>query len=779
MRSVLDWLSVRDPGWGKAQLGWRTLVGLVAGLATGYFVAVGFGLPGLLGLTFGGLLGLLPGLLVANARVGELAVSLAWYVPPFAVAQLLGLWLAPYKAAGLALIVMMAFLQAYLPRFGHSGNSFGIALFAFYIVGLQAPVPLRLYPRFLVVAVAAVAAVFVARAVLCWYRPVWDLRWTQRAFLAACRRAAASAAGVLAGGDRASRRLERDLGRVNTVALVFDGRLGRDGVDGRFAEYLHRSVFDVEDALLSLADVVVALGAERVPEAGAAAADQLRALAAGRTADSGPLLAAAAALAASGRGGRACELLGQAADEVGRYQRSVASLTGETELAVEDQVTFRGIVALEGGVKPAGAGPLARWAAAAAPRWWGLVPRPEPLAASAIQTAVATAVVLPISYALDPQRYYWGVIGVAIIGAGVATSHERGRKLLRRGAGTVVGAAAGLGLHHLIGSGQADPWGTLAVIVAAMTVGAYFISVNYAAFVACLVIALAQVYAYAAPGGLDTLLAYRLAENLLGAAVGLIVALLVLPVPIGSVFRAGLHGYLQALRGFTADLGAHLADPGAGVRLRADSRALDHALFQTRLVVGHLVPRSGRHRRGDALLDRLSGGARQVRTIVGHVPPSPGTAATVTTVTPLIETLATTIAALDRRISADALPEPASPGRHAHSPGRHVHRQRSRLTADDPDLTRILTALHDLDQCLISIGATNPNLTARTGHGRGSGVVSVQRDGYRDEVSRTATHRVVTLTAHSRRSGSLELRYRFVDVKVGEIPCLCIRQSGR
>ena len=77
--------------------------------------------------------------------------------------------------------------------------------------------------------------------------------------------------------------------------------------------------------------------------------------------------------------------------------------------------------------------------------------------------------------------------------------------------------------------------GTLAVIVVAMSIGAYFITVNYAAFVTCLVITLAQLYALTMPGGLDTLLAFRLAENLLGAAVGLIVALLVLPVPTAAV----------------------------------------------------------------------------------------------------------------------------------------------------------------------------------------------------------------------------------------------------
>jgi hypothetical protein len=81
--------------------------------------------------------------------------------------------------------------------------------------------------------------------------------------------------------------LHRDLARANTVALVFDGRLGGGGVDGRFAEYLHRRVFDVEDALVSLAGVVLALSAEQAPEAHAAAAAQLKALAAAAAARSG------------------------------------------------------------------------------------------------------------------------------------------------------------------------------------------------------------------------------------------------------------------------------------------------------------------------------------------------------------------------------------------------------------------------------------------------------------------------------------------------------------
>jgi mono/diheme cytochrome c family protein len=112
------------------------------------------------------------------------------------------------------------FLQFYAARFGRLGQYFGTILFPAYLTGLVAPIPLHAYPRCLAIAVTVVGACILARAVLCWYSPAWDLRQTQRVFLAACHRAAANAAGVLEGGAWASWRLSRDLDRVNLVALV-------------------------------------------------------------------------------------------------------------------------------------------------------------------------------------------------------------------------------------------------------------------------------------------------------------------------------------------------------------------------------------------------------------------------------------------------------------------------------------------------------------------------------------------------------------------------------
>lgn len=359
-------------------------------------------------------------------------------------------------------------------------------------------------------------------------------------------------------------------------------------MDGEVAEHLHRAVFDVEHALVSLAEICMALAAEQVPAARAEAAAQMTALAAGRSGEGAPLRLTAQALrqSAGASDERACELLDRAAEDLSAYQRSIRTVAGEVALASEEHLTFRGVITLEG-TQPLGGRPLTGRAATAAARiWWWRVPRPALVIATAIQAAIATAIAIPIGDAFDPSRYYWAVIGVLAIIGTVTTPHDRGRKVVRRILGTVFGAVLGIAIHQL--TGQTHPWWTLTIILLALTIGAYAISVSYPVFVTGLVIALVQLYALAG-GNLNILLVHRLAENALGAVIAMIVTLVVLPISTRAVIRVGLHGYLQAMKAFVADFGRYLNGPDTGIRLRFGSRALDHALFQSRQVASHLI----------------------------------------------------------------------------------------------------------------------------------------------------------------------------------------------
>jgi uncharacterized membrane protein YccC len=717
-----------DPGWGRAQMGRRTLVSLVAGMAAGYGVARGLGQPGFLGLLSGGLIGLISGVQVSDGPVRTLAADLGSFAPSFAVGQLLGMYLFPYRDAGFALLVVFLFLNVYLDRFGHRGHHFSTMLFASYLNGLLAPIPHSVYPSVVAAAVAAIVACLFARAILCRYNPARNLRQTQRSFEATIRRAAASAMAVLQsrnGTDRAAqRRLRRDLERLNTVALYFDGHLGHDGVHRHLAEHLHRRLFDVEQSLVSLAELCEALAEERDSVAQSAAAAQMAELAAGRPGDPTSLRACAAELRASVHSSheRSSELLELAADELDALRLSTRLVSGETTLAVDEHVSFESVVALEG-ARPAGARPLARKAAATGPkRWWRWLRRPTPTTTIAIQVGIAGAIALPLGYAFDARHYYWAVIGVLIVGAPVSTPHERGRKVLRRAVGTVAGAVLGVALYDL--TGPSHEWWTVTVIIVALTLGAYFITASYPLFVLGLVTALVQLYGLATSGrSLDVLLVHRFAENVLGGVITLIVTLVVLPTPTRAVIRAGLDSSLHALSAFVGSLGTYLTDPDADVRLRSKARALDHAVFQTRQVAAHLVPVPGWPRspsaleaaadgsrgllsrwrsyrqRLDEVIDGVSAAALEARTIARHAPKTRDRdGAVATAITQIVDTLTTSIAAIGSGIDGD-------PRQKWSSSGPLVRQLLEELPDSDADLVPTLNAIDELDSRLTVVAS--------------------------------------------------------------------------
>lgn len=733
LRSATDWFVMSDPGWSRAQMGWRTLVSLVAGIATGYGMARGLSQPELLGAVFGGLIGLISGLHVPDGPVREIARSLCWFAPPFAVTLLVSTALAPYRLAGLSLVVAVISLGAYLDRFGHNWHSFGTMLFASYLVGLVTPIPLSSYPQFLAIVVAAVAACILARTILCRYSPARDLGQTRRAWQAACRHVAASMQGVLVGPEREARRLRRNLDRVNTMALTLDGRLGHPSVDPQLAEHLHSTVLDVEQALVSLAELCQELAEEGEPTAQAAAAAQLAALAAGRSGDAASLRTCAVERrTGQAQHERSSDLVEMIADELDAYQLNIGIVSDELTLATDEHLPFEGVVALEG-ARPAGVRPLAHKASAAAPATWWRLRRPAPAAVNAIQVAIATAIALPLGYAIDPQHFYWAVIGVLIIVAPANTPHERGRKVLRRIAGTVIGAVVGIAIHDLVGLGHPE-W-TLTVIVLALTMGAYFITISYPLFVTGLVIALVQLYALTTTSGsLDILLLYRLGENALGGVIALITTITVLPVSTRAIVRTGLRSSLRALNDFLANLSTYLTDPDAKVRLRSDARRLDHAVFQTQQVASHLIrtpvrspnpvvpgrssdqslgclSRWGgrRHQRLDEVIDGVSGATNQVRAIARHAQhlrSSDGAVAT--EITRVLDTISTSVTALDDRIDG--------PQGQVWTSSRPLIRQLlSGLPDEDGGLLRTLTALDDLDarltQLAIDLGLIITDLT--------------------------------------------------------------------
>lgn len=249
------------------------------------------------------------------------------------------------------------------------------------------------------------------------------------------------------------------------------------------------------------------------------------------------------------------------------------------------KVPFQPTIALEQN-RPAGTGAVARRVSAA--QNVGGWRRVVPYLRLPLHAGVAVAIVAPISDAIDPSRFYWGLVGVMITLFGTNTTHDRVRKFGHRMAGTVVGAVIGVLFLHLIGPGHVYP--TLAVIVVGLSLGAWGMQRAYAFWVVGLVTALVQLYGLTTPySGMDHLLAERLLDNAIGIAVATVCAALIFPVSNGRLIREAERGFAAAIGQLISQITDRWQDPEAPVRLRGAARGVDAALFQVQGVARPLI----------------------------------------------------------------------------------------------------------------------------------------------------------------------------------------------
>ena len=645
-----------DPGLVKTDGALRTLVAVPAGMAVGYAVATAFGLPAILGVMIGAMPAFITCLVIVDPSTGRTAARTGAVLVPFVVALAGSIALHPFRIVELLLIVVLLFLQFAAASWGVWAADAAIVGFAGYLCGLLLPLPeTSVVPLGLVVA-GSLAVTIVVRLVLR-PDPHRALLRTRRGFVARGSEVLEAAAAVLATGAaaddprarrRALRRLGRTRDRYHEIALTVDGMLAASGVDAdTAAEELHRLVFDTHFAIDELGR-----GAGALVEHGAPSDVRHAALRAFtvvlRHGGSHGEDAAHTLLARYG-------ITASAADEGSRTTAIVRRMAAEfADLRsaglrwreLRDELPRRGAgvpfatpVILAGG-RPAGAVPVLADALADGPwRRWHL----SASLRTAVHAAIAVAIVEPLALMLDGSRFYWGVIGVMIVLAGTNTTHERIRKGLHRGVGTVVGGAVGIVLVHLLGT--THPWVTIVLVCVLLAVGTYGFGGVYSVWAACLVVVLCQVYAFSGTFT-DSLIPMRLAENLLGAAVAVLVSAVVFPIATRAVIRRAVRRQLLAVRAFVlasvgveADTDADADDRTEAGRsspptdetatdLRARSRAVDAATYQLDAVLRPMVrfPTGGPARadaRTRASLQAAATFAREAAGRLGAAPQDP------------------------------------------------------------------------------------------------------------------------------------------------------------
>lgn len=237
---------------------------------------------------------------------------------------------------------------------------------------------------------------------------------------------------------------------------------------------------------------------------------------------------------------------------------------------------------------------------AARGRHWNAFARMRLSTRQAIQVTVAGGLAILVGREINEQRYYWAVIATFVAFTGTATRSETTLKATNRVAGTLVGLGAGIGLVHMTAGHTLT---ALAVIILAMACGFYLVRISYGLMIFFVTIMVSQLYSILhefSPG----LLMLRLEETAAGAAIGILVGLLVLPTSTRDTVHSARTTFFSEVSALLDGVAGRLDGSRPAADLDAMARAIDHQVRGLALVAGPLTrpmvwgndPKTTRHR---------------------------------------------------------------------------------------------------------------------------------------------------------------------------------------
>jgi uncharacterized membrane protein YgaE (UPF0421/DUF939 family) len=545
-------------------------------------------------LLIGAIVGMLSsfGVMDSTAR-GQLVTSLFLPVPMIA-GLVLGITLGGDRIPSLASFAVILAVGTYGRRYGPRGFIAGIMLFLGDFLGFFLHGVITLGDLGWVAAEIGVGLVvaLAIRFALFYPRQASALKRTRRSYAARARKVAALALELLDNPGQTGRdvrRLHRQLARLNEAALMIDAQLGDPGAvaDGSSAQLLHQCLFDVELALTNIARFAQAMARTGLPapqhfEARLALRDIVRGEnQAARTHATRLIgLLREAGSVPDGEDRAAVVVVHRFAGSVIALADAITDWTAAGAIGA-DQSAFQPSVQLLGGWLPGSAMVSGAASLERGPRLGDRV-RLALYTRTAIQMGVAVGVAIVLGDLLSGRRFYWAVIAAFVTFMGAINSGEQIRKAFFRVAGTVAGVAAGSLLVTAVG--HHTDW-SIVVILAALFFGFYLQRVNYTFMVIGVTVMVSQLYVQLGEFS-NSLLLLRLEETALGAAVAIVVVILVLPLRTRRVLRIAVRNHVQAVGRLAGHASDHLLgqDPDTNASLRSDARAVDaayHAITAT------------------------------------------------------------------------------------------------------------------------------------------------------------------------------------------------------
>ncbi|WP_103339324.1 FUSC family protein [Amycolatopsis sp. CA-126428] len=687
--AALDRLVAADPGLVRLRLAGSAVLGIV--------LAVAALLPVHVPLTVtlvGAIAAMMTAFTVNDPTPGGQAVTLV-------LAFLTGAASITVASLGSALpptdsivFVLLIFVAVYAQRFGARGTALGsIAFFLFFFpMFLQAHV--TQVPQLVMALGVGVLANAVVRFVLLRRNAAAEFLRVRRAFrarLGAVVRAAEAHLGVN-GSERTRKQLRSALARLHECVLLIEDA-APDVLEDRAADRLRRRAIEVELAVQWLAITVQRtcsgeLTAE-VRDDLIARLARFRALMErdprelpliSQTGEYSRMLVEGSRIdehAAPGDGVR--KALAELALADDRAQRAAAPETTADPLEDEDE-------------------------------------EPEPRLAydnrtrSAIQAAVGGGLAVVGGELVSHQRWYWAVLTVFVVFIGASSAGATFVKGVRRLGGTLIGIVGGVLLALLVGGNTAATLGLILVCVFGMVYTARVSQVVMAFFVTSM---LGLLYSLLGTFSLEVLW-IRVAETAVGAAAGILAAVVIVPVRTRSVMLDDIAAVLDDLEEFLEHTRGLLAGD-ENVNIIELSRDLDRSVDRVRTTIEPLTHpvnlRSARRDYGWHVLTTLETIAFRARHVAARAQPGQLTGPDADRLRQFTGRLLANIDVLRKALSAPGGP---TPGTLVRDDGTPVS---DRVEA--AETRAVLSSLSHLDEALVSLGrvfgveATDPRAPAK------------------------------------------------------------------
>ncbi|OBK14517.1 FUSC family protein [Mycobacterium asiaticum] len=514
-------------------------------------------------------------------------ITMALLPMPAALASTAAAVLTPYRLASDIVFVVVVFIAVYLRRFGPRGRALGMVAFMAYFFTLFLHTGLHELAWMIVAILVGTLCTFVVTAYVLPDRPERVLRATIRSLRARMAIVVDTTAEVLRAGRldrRRRRRLHTRISRLNETALMVQDQI-EDKANpaalwlGDEGEQLTPWLFDAELAVewVAIAGQRAALVVAQVPTGTRLAlVGALSELAwAIRLPDSAGL--GSAARQAQDVADAQPSPTGSDEPGVAAVRRlALAIIAAATATAEVRDLIERAAIGETPVKEPDGDG-----APEEEERRRGLLPTTR----QAIQASVAASLAIVTGDLVSPARWYWAVIAAFVVFAGTNTWGDTLTKGWQRLLGTVVGVPCGILVATLVAG---DRTVSLIIIFACLFCAFYFMQVTQSLMAFWITTMLALLYGLLGQFSLDVLV-LRIEETAIGAVVGVVVAILVLPTNIGETLRNDTREFLTALSELIDTSIATGFDDGRPDTPTDQARQLDRTLQQIRTTAKPLL----------------------------------------------------------------------------------------------------------------------------------------------------------------------------------------------